>query len=126
MEFKTLFYIIAIIAWLVFKFLEKQKSLLKKIVQTVEPPVGEENTPPIKPVYHKPVKPPIVKKLSKQEIKHKVVLNVEKKQTEILPPIKQNEESPEFLETPSFVDEIRSGNVDWRKAILLSEILRPV
>ncbi len=125
MEFKTLFYVIAIIAWLVFKFLEKQKSLLKKIAQAIEPPVSPINPSPAVPVSIKQKRLPLVKKAVSSIPVNKTVATGSKKIMEL----KQqpfNAQQSEVSESPSLIDEIRGGNVDWRKAILLSEILRPV
>ena len=126
MEFKIIFYVIAIIGWLFFKFFEKQKDLLKKVTQTFEPPIAQQEKPPIKSVVRKPVKLPMVKKVLQREEKNKPASIVEKKSIIIAPQINKEMEVPEFLETPSYIEEIRTGNVDWRKAILLAEILRPV
>ena len=126
MESKTLFYVIAFIAWMIFKFFESQKGLLKKLAQKMEPPIATPVTTPTTTVFEKPVRFPVVKKQVKQEKNKNVVPIVEKKQTAIAAEIKKEIQDFELPETPSLIDEIRSGNVDWRKAILLSEILRPV
>ena len=92
----------------------------------MEPPIATPVTTPTTTVFEKPVRFPVVKKQVKQEKNKNVVPIVEKKQTAIAAEIKKEIQDFELPETPSLIDEIRSGNVDWRKAILLSEILRPV
>lgn len=126
MEYKTLFYVIAFIAWMIFKFFESQKGILKKLAQKMEPPVVTPVIPQQSTINQKPKRVSIVKKLVKQEKNKTVVPIVEKKQTKIVTQIKKETQDLELPEIPTFIDEIRSGNVDWRKAILLSEILRPV
>ena len=70
MEFKLLFYALAIIAWLLFKFYEKRKEELKRTVHSVEPPLPPPIEPQIRQVPQKPIKNPLVDKVSKQiEIK---------------------------------------------------------
>ena len=126
MESKTLFYVIAFIAWMIFKFLESQKGLLKKLAQKMEPPIASPVIPQQTAINSKPKRSPIVKKQLKQDKNKNVAPIVEKKQTENAAQIKKETQDLELPEIPSLIDEIRSGNVDWRKAILLSEILRPV
>lgn len=126
MEFKALFYIIAIILWLIFKFFENQKGLLKKIVQKMEPPIPVQNLGNTKPVVLKSVKVPIVKNTFKNDLVIKTGTSNEKIPSGTPSRITTNEEVILPLETASIINEIRDGNVDWRKAILLAEILRPV
>ena len=126
MEFKFIFYAIAFVGWLFFKYQEQQKELLKKRKAVTPPSVVEQVQPPVKPFVQKPIRLPQVKKPFRTEQKNKNVLIVEKKEAEIFVPVENNFQQKSVVKTPTLIDEIRGGEVDWRKAIVLSEILRPV
>lgn len=123
MTLKALIYLVIAIAWLFMKFYEKNVKAVKKAVQKIEPPPKREIVHELKQELKK-VKLPIVKKSFEQKPKEKISTNVEKKSAVSAPsPTIVTEEMK--IETSSFIDEIRNGNIDWRNAILYSEILKP-
>lgn len=96
------------------------------MAQTIEPPVDTSKPQVIKPVSQKIIKLPTVNKAAKPAIKNKITSPVEKSSSGNVQLIKPKEEVIELPQSSTLIDEIRSGNVDWRKAIILAEVLRPV
>ena len=129
MEFKVLFYILAVVAWLAMKFFEKQKSFLKKFQQTIDPPapVTIPNVAGKKVMRNTPSKLPVIKKRTEraERVKTNVVIPENLDQKFPTSPTLVTELET-LSKSTSIQYEIRSGSVDWRKAFILSEILRPV
>ncbi len=126
MEFKTLFYAGAVFLWLLFKYYEKKKELQSKEVTTLEPEILKKGPSDLKPVKQKPVQKTIVNKEFQADIKSFDDKVEKSPSTKTEQKINANVEQNGLQISTTLADDIREGNVDWRKAILLSEILRPV
>ena len=129
MEFKVLFYILAVGAWLAMKFFEKQKSFLKKFQQTIDPPAPAAipNVDGRKVMRNTPSKLPVIKKRTERAERVRTNVGIPENVDQKFPTSPAIVTELETLSKSTLIqDEIRSGSVDWRKAFILSEILRPV
>jgi hypothetical protein len=135
MDFEDIvFIIVAIIAWVYNGYRKLQNEAIKRSKEIAPPPVATVQPLPVPVPAKSPVRPskqPVIseetilvedfwkEKLKSETSPSYIIEDVNKKNKDIL-----------FTDTTpvasEIITELHSNNIDWKKAIIYSEILRPV